>query len=207
MDMLAGPMKPTERELIAARDHDAMARFYDRHAAMVGEFCGAVCPDERVDEAVAAVFVNFLGRVTEGQTDEEPEELLRRAAREIAASRMEVGGVFADEREDPVCRAMPELLAARVNGELHGQAGPLAEQLAGCPTCQAAAARLGQAEVMFPVGQPVGRPSSLLSGCSWPGKPARRMRNLGAAIWLTRRAAVSSRRNLGPTIWLTRRPT
>jgi hypothetical protein len=47
-------MKPTERELIAARDHDAMARFYDRHVAMVGEFCRAVCPDERVDEVVAA---------------------------------------------------------------------------------------------------------------------------------------------------------
>jgi hypothetical protein len=82
MDMLAGSMKPTERELIAARDHDAMARFYDRQVAMV----------------------------------------------------------------------LPELLAARVNGELPGQASPLAEHLAGCPTCQAAAARLGQPEVMFPVG-------------------------------------------------------
>ena len=145
-------MTPTELELIAARDHDAMARFYDRHVAMVGEFCAAVCPDERVDEAVAAVFLNFLGRVTAVPQDDEPEALLRRAAREIAASRMEAGGVSVDERGHPICRAMPELLAARVNGELPGHAGPLTEHLVGCPTCQAAAARLGQADVMFPVG-------------------------------------------------------
>ena len=42
--------------------------------------------------------------------------------------------------------------AARINGELPGQEGPLADHLAGCRACQAAAARLGQAEMMFPVG-------------------------------------------------------
>jgi hypothetical protein len=47
MDMLAALMKPTDRELIAVRDHDAMARFCDRHVAMAGDFSGAVCPAER----------------------------------------------------------------------------------------------------------------------------------------------------------------
>lgn len=140
---------PTELELIAARDRDTMARFHDRHAAMVREFCAAVCPDERVDEIVAAVVLNFLGRASQAPHDAEPEELLRRAAREIAASRTETS---ANESGDAVCEAMPELLAARANGELCDQERPLADHLSHCPTCQATVARLGQAEVMFPVG-------------------------------------------------------
>jgi hypothetical protein len=147
---------PTELELIAARDHDTMAHFYDRHVAMVGEFCAAVCPDERVDEAVEAVFVNFLARATEAPHSAEPEELLRKAAREIAASRMEATDDPVDDQHDPVCRAMPPLLAARVNGELPGQEGPIIDHLSDCSTCQAIAARLGRAEVMYPVGSPGG---------------------------------------------------
>jgi hypothetical protein len=47
---------------------------------------------------------------------------------------------------------MPELLAARVNGVLGDDMGRVADHLSRCPTCQATAARLGQADVLFPVG-------------------------------------------------------
>lgn len=144
----------SELALIASRDHDAMARFYDRHVAMVGQFCAALCPNDRVDEAVTGVFLNFLARAAEAPQEAESDELLRRATREVAASRMETQPATADEQDDPVCRVMPELLAARVNGELTGREGPIVDHLSRCAVCQSTAARLGQAEIMFPVGSP-----------------------------------------------------
>jgi hypothetical protein len=137
----------TELEMIAVRDAGAIARFYDRNAAAVRQFCAAVCPVERVDEAVEAAMVNFLARAPETPADAAPEDLLRKATREVAAGRMEPE--TASDFVDPVCRAMPELLAARTNDELPGSGDLVGEHLRDCPVCQASAARLEQAEVAF----------------------------------------------------------
>ena len=196
-------MPPTELELIAARDHDTMARFYDHHVAVVGEFCAAVCPSERVDEAVAAVFVNFLARTSEGPSDAVPGDLLRRAARDIAASRMQQHGASPGERADPVCLAMPELLAARVNGELPGEEGPVVHHLSNCRRCQASAARLGQAEVMFPVGSG-GEVTELraawlqLAGDATPPEPGQAGVRRGGLVHAVRRLARPQDADEGP---------
>ncbi len=89
--------------------------------------------------------VNFLARATERPAGIVPEDLLRKATREVAAGRMG----HALEPGDPRCVAMPELLAARVNGELPGSERLVIEHLADCVTCQASAARLEQAETAF----------------------------------------------------------
>jgi hypothetical protein len=140
---------PTELELIAVRDEGAMARFYERHAAGVRQFCAAVCPADRVDEAVEAAMVTFLARATETPADAAPEDLLRNATREVAAGRMTPEATPPSDSVDPVCRAMPELVAAHINGELLGSGDLVDEHLRGCPICQASAARLEQAEVAF----------------------------------------------------------
>jgi hypothetical protein len=140
---------PTELELIAARDVDAMARFYDRHGAAVRQFCAAVCPAARVEEAVEAALVDFLARATVAAEGGVPETLLSKSTREVAASRMELEAVAAHEALDPICRAMPELLAARANGELSGPQDPLVDHLQICSLCETTAARLEYAEIAF----------------------------------------------------------
>jgi hypothetical protein len=140
---------PTEVELIAVRDAEAMARLYDRCIAGVRQFCAAACPAERVEEAVDAAMVNFLARATESPADAAPEDLLRKATREVAAGRIELEGGARAEAVDPVCRVMPQLLAARTNGELPGSADLVVEHLMGCSLCQVSAARLEQAEMAF----------------------------------------------------------
>jgi hypothetical protein len=140
---------PTELELIAVRDAEAMARFYDRHVAGVRHFCAAVCPAERVEEAVESAIVNFLARATEKPTHAAPEDLLRSATREVAAGRMKPEVAALSDPADPVCRAMPELVAAHINGELRGSGDLVEEHLRSCSVCQGSAARLEQAEVAF----------------------------------------------------------
>jgi hypothetical protein len=141
-------LTPTEFELIAIRDEDAMNRFYERHVAVVRQFCAAICPPERIEEAVEAAMLIALARASEASVGGRPEDVVRKATREVAAARM-APGVGTGQVTDPVCRAVPELLAARANGELRGPDGPLAEHLSSCAVCQMSAARLQEAESAF----------------------------------------------------------
>ena len=142
-----------EMQLILARDEVAIARFHDSHAAAVRQFCAAVCPPKRVEEAIEAAFLDFLGRAGNAPTAN-PRELLRRATREVAAGRMQPDG---GRPLDPICQALPELLAARANGELSGLEGPILEHLNGCRVCEAQNIRLQEAESAFALW--VDRPS------------------------------------------------
>jgi DNA-directed RNA polymerase specialized sigma24 family protein len=139
---------PTELELIAVRDADAVGRFYAQQIPAVREFCAELCPPQRIEEAVQAAMVNFLARATERPTDARPRDLLRKATREVAAGRMKLK-IVAGQVVDPICLAMPELLAARANEELPGADGLVAEHLESCQICQATGARLEKAEIAF----------------------------------------------------------
>jgi DNA-directed RNA polymerase specialized sigma24 family protein len=138
----------TELELIVARDEETMGRFYDVHVNEVRRFCAALCPADRLGEAVDATLVGFLARASEATAGTRPDELLRKAAREVAASRMEPGGE-AGAGAGPLCRAMPELLAARANQELSGAEDQMLAHLESCDVCRESAARLEEAERAF----------------------------------------------------------
>ena len=49
--------------LIAQRDPDAAAGFFDAHAPSVRRYCEELAAPERLDEATLAAFVDLLGRV------------------------------------------------------------------------------------------------------------------------------------------------
>jgi hypothetical protein len=210
-------MSPTELELIAAHDAGAMARFYDRHVAAVRQFCAAVCPAERVEDAVEAAMVNFLARAAESPADAAPEVLLGKATREVAAGRMEPEAPAASEFVDPVCRATPEVLAARMNGELPGPHDLVEEHLQGCSVCQGSAARLEQAEIAFAAWPTAVRdaPPELAGGPSesptareaprssspqlWPERPTRVRGRRGGLVGAVKQLARSRSANQDPS--------
>jgi hypothetical protein len=128
-------------ELIAAGDIDAAAGFYDGRAPSVREYCVELCSSDRVDEATLAAFVDLLGRAANSPPEADADEILRRAARTAAAGRFEV----AEPRPD-VCGASPELLAARINGELTQSVDALEQHLKECTACRGIAARLTEAD-------------------------------------------------------------
>jgi hypothetical protein len=128
-------------ELIAAGDVDAAAGFYDGRAPIVREYCVELCSSDLVDEATLAAFVDLLGRSANSPPGADADEILRRAARAAAAGRLEVG----EPRQD-ICGASPELLAARINGELTRSADALERHLSGCATCRQIAGRLTEAD-------------------------------------------------------------
>jgi hypothetical protein len=138
----------TERELVALAE-PAMASFYDDRTSAVRGFCATLCPAERVDEAMDAAFLDFIARAAAAPPEVDLEDLLRRATREVAASRMDPGAGFAPDAVTAVCRAMPELLAASVNGELPAEYEPLDEHLRECQICRANHGRLASAEAAF----------------------------------------------------------
>jgi hypothetical protein len=128
-------------DLILSGDQDALAGFYDGRAPSVYQYCAQVCPSQQVEEAVLASFADFLGRVRAAGTDADLDDLLRRSTRSAAASRMRVA-----KSRDPICRSMPELIAARANGELpHGE-GPINAHLETCRSCRQTAQKLVDAE-------------------------------------------------------------
>jgi hypothetical protein len=139
----------TEREPIVARAERATTAFYDDHTEAVRSFCASLCPAERVEDAMEATFLDFVARVAAAPSDADREGLLRRAVREVAASRMDPA-VGADRASIlPVCRAMPELLAASANGELPAEYEPLTEHLQSCEICQGNHRRMESAEAAF----------------------------------------------------------
>lgn len=125
-----------------------MAEFYEHHAGAVRHFCATVCQPERVEEAIEAAFVDFLGRALAADAESDLTDLLRRATREVAASRIEVHS-HVGPRVGTICRSLPELLASRANGELPRRDKPLLKHLRGCDTCQNTEATLEAAELAF----------------------------------------------------------
>ena len=136
--------------MIAARDREAMARFFEGHGLVVQQYCSLVAAMERIDEAANAALLNFLARAMTAPADADPDDLLRKALREVAAARMEFrAGNGGSDAVDPICLAVPELLAARRNQELPGSEALLEEHLQGCEICRFTAARLEGAESAF----------------------------------------------------------
>jgi hypothetical protein len=136
-----GVQTPILVDLILSGDQDALAGFYDGRAPSVHEYCAQVCPSEYVEEAVFASFADFLGRARAAGAEADLDDLLRKSARTAAASRMDVSN-----KRDPACRSMPELIAARANGELPHDEGPINEHLERCRPCRQTAQRLVEAE-------------------------------------------------------------
>jgi hypothetical protein len=140
------------------RDPDALAAFYDGRAGRVREYCALICPAELVDEATFVSFVDFLGRLDALDADADFDELLWKATRGSAAGRAEVVDVSASQRgasrrsaatePGPICRQMPELLAAYASGEL-ARDGELDRHLAECALCRGTATRFREAEGAF----------------------------------------------------------
>jgi outer membrane biosynthesis protein TonB len=139
-------------QLILAGDPDAIAGFRDSHVHRIRRYVAEACPAELRDEAAEATFVNFLGRVATAQ-DGDLEELLLRSTRSCAAGRFDVQAAAGAHRHaggpEPVCLAMPELLAAFANDELPGQHDAAQHHLDHCPTCAATAERMARAEQAF----------------------------------------------------------
>lgn len=139
----------TERELIVAHAERATRSFYEDHRAAVRSFCASLCPAERVEEAMEATFLDFVARAGAASPDADLGDLLRCATREVAASRMDPAVQSGSDSVSPACRAMPELLAARANGELPAEYEPLTKHLRECPICQGNERRLESAEAAF----------------------------------------------------------
>ncbi len=152
---------------------------------MVHAYCEVACAPELVSEAAEAAFLDFVGRLSAADPGEQPPEaLLLAATRSAAASRFAAPAPEATaptEATEPahtgshrvrrrpvpppqtrVCAAMPELLAARANGELRGDDRAIAHHVAGCAVCTATEARMQAAEAAFsrastrPAGDPGG---------------------------------------------------
>jgi hypothetical protein len=127
--------------LIAQRDPDAAAGFFDAHARSVRRYCEEVAAPERLDEATLAAFVDLLGRIACAPFGVDLEALLRKATRAAAASRAEV-----THARGPECQAMPDLLAASINGELGREPRLLDEHRARCRVCRRTEERFAVAE-------------------------------------------------------------
>ena len=150
---------PALATLIREGDADALLGFRDAHEPSVRAYMRALCPGDRVQEAVDSCFTDLVGRLTPdaGETVD-LEALVLMSARSVAAGRFEVANE-AGPNVDPICRSVPELLAARANGELDS-AEALERHLESCAICSASAARMEEAERRFReagLGAPEGR--------------------------------------------------
>src|SRR5947199_6700108 len=104
-DLSSAPGTSSQAERIRSGDPKAISAFRELRARQMRAYCEVACSPQLVDEAVAAGFVDFLGRVTESPlADDELEEALLKAMRSAGAARMPV------EARQPDCLAAPELL-------------------------------------------------------------------------------------------------
>ena len=163
-------------QLILAGDPDAIAGFRDSHVHRIRRYVAEACPPELRDEAADATFVNFLGRVATAQ-DGNLEELLLNSTRSCAAGRFDVQAPAGAHRHagapEPVCLAMPELLAAFANDELPGQHDAAQHHLDHCPTCAATAERMARAEHLYE-GARLGGGTGAVAGRGRPRREPRR---------------------------------
>ncbi len=158
--------EPSLAELIRAGDLDAIAGFQVTHVEQVRSYCEIVCAADRVQEACDHVFLEFVGRVREGDAtpgaaaalgrDAQLDELLLQATRSVSAARLQRRPASTGSRraprfevQDASCAVMPELVAAAANGELRGDGEAVRAHVASCPACKAMAARLQRAERAF----------------------------------------------------------
>lgn len=132
---------PTLIERVAGRDRSAAAEFYDSQAPRVRTYCQELCLPELTDDATLAAFVDFLGRATTAAPDADAEDLLRRATRTAASARMDLR-----HARQPECIAVPELMAAKISGELPRDDKSLREHVVCCPLCEETVQRLERAE-------------------------------------------------------------
>lgn len=126
--------------LLRAGDRDALTGFYDARAGYVHGYCASLCAPEDVDGATLAAFVEFLARAAGADSDDDLDLLLVKATRSSAAGRIRL------RSSSPVCRAMPDVLAARANGEHLREEQAFAAHLDECATCRETATRLLDAE-------------------------------------------------------------
>jgi hypothetical protein len=163
-DLSFNPENSQLVELIRQGDPEAVARFRASHLAGIRAYAETACRPELVDEAVAASFVDFLGRVCEEELlDEDLPAVLLEATRSAASNRILVEDGEAD------CAAVPELLAARANDELPGGDRALHLHVLDCPVCQVTRSRIDEAERAFaqgiavaearPAAEPVAEPA------------------------------------------------
>jgi hypothetical protein len=154
----AGPVSLSD--LIRAGDADAFAGFRDAHIEMVHRYCEVACPPERVVEACEAAFLDFLARVRDARAGgHDLEGLLLVATRSAAARRFAIPRSAdqpgrghrhpASSQLRQICAAMPDLLAARANGELRSGDRVVAHHLASCAICAAGEARMRAAAEAF----------------------------------------------------------
>ncbi len=161
-------------DLIRAGDADAFAGFREAHIDIVRAYCEVACAPELVAEACDAAFLDFVGRLSADPAEQGLDAVLLAATRSAAARRFpapedlavsdtSAGAAGAAAAADPprgrrhpdgppdtrICAAMPELLAARANGELRGDDDAIAGHITGCPVCAAGEARLQAAEAAF----------------------------------------------------------
>ena len=146
-------MAPSLAELLRARDLDALTGFYDARGPYVEAYCRAICRPEEVEDATLAAFTEFLARSSGAGVDDDLDLLLVKATRGAAATRMAL------DTSAPECRSMPEVLAARANGEHLRDERPFASHLDECETCRDTAARLLDAEQALK-GEPKSEPSA-----------------------------------------------
>jgi hypothetical protein len=123
----------------------AVGRYRESHKQAVRAYCQSVCSAELVDQAIEASFIDLARRLREQDAKStERERLLLRATRS-AAGRFEV---IAPDGEAPgeLCSLVPELLAARANGELKAAQAELDLHLHGCRVCARTEAMMAAAE-------------------------------------------------------------
>jgi hypothetical protein len=140
-------------DLIRNRDRDALAGFYDARAGYVRAYCEAICPPSAADDATLAAFVEFVARADGAGPDEDLDLLLVKATRGCAAGRMAIGA------SQPICRAMPEVLAARANGEDRRDSRAVEVHIDQCATCHETARRLLDSEEALK-GEPRSEPAA-----------------------------------------------
>ena len=133
-------MSESLAELLRARDVDALAGFYDARAGYVEAYCRELCRPEKIEEATLSAFLEFVARASGKAADDELDLLLVKSARGAAAARMSVDSAATE------CRAMPEVLAARANGEDVRGERAFAAHLDGCEICRQTTTRLIDAE-------------------------------------------------------------
>ena len=111
-------------------------------------YCAVTCEPEQVENGCDAAFVDFLGRtLTATHGDRELEELLLKATRSAAVARFRTPTAPASSRPER-CAAVPELLAARANGELADDHALIAH-VRHCVRCQESAALIERADAAF----------------------------------------------------------
>jgi hypothetical protein len=140
---------PSLAHMIRRGDPDVIAGFRDAHVEQVRRYCEEACVPERLEEAVDAAFADFVGRVRAAEGSDLPlDDMLLPATRSAAAARFRIVHPPGTHRalrrsgDSQLCEVIPELLAARANGELRGSAQAVQEHVDHCATCSGTDARM-----------------------------------------------------------------